>query len=43
MNKRVRAGGAPCEFANFLDIRPYENHYSAVKGYFRYKKLVRNY
>ena len=26
----------------FLEIRAYKNHYSVIKGYFRFKKLSRN-
>ena len=35
-------GAQPPKSVNFLEFRAYMNHYSVVKGYFRFKKLWRN-
>ena len=35
--------GAPTSSVIFLEIRLWKNHYSAVKSYFRFNKLPRNY
>ena len=32
----------PHNSVNFLEIRAYKNHYSIVKGYFRFQKLSIN-
>ena len=36
------AGRSPLSLYIVLEIRAHNNHYSVVKGYFRFKKLLRN-
>ena len=45
MNSGVEEGGLgrrSLPTLIFLELRAYKNHYFAIKGYFRFKKLSRN-